>query len=126
MYNISSPFLGFENLKTLKIERVDEFFSTLLLDEEGKTKVHVVSIDYLNNLDLSYELDDIILEKFDIKSKDDIKVYFCVVIQEPIENSIVNLIAPIIVNEKEKKIGQYVTKDIIPQVFVTLKEASTL
>ena len=42
--------------------------------------------------------------------------------QNPIEDSIVNLAAPILINEKHKLIGQYVIKNKIPKLLTTLKD----
>ena len=39
------------------------------------------------------------------------ETYFCIVSQTPVENSVVNLVSPIIINEKDKIIGQYVTSE---------------
>ena len=61
-----------------------------------------------------------------IKSEDDFETYFCVVSQTPIENSIVNLVSPIIINEKDKIIGQYVTLEKVDSIFASIKECSKL
>jgi len=86
VYKIVLPFLDFENISKLEVE---------------KEALNKVSFDFVINKDS--------LEKLKINSKDDFKTYFIVVSQEPVEYSIVNLVAPVFINEKEKLIGQYVT-----------------
>lgn len=107
MYKIVLPILGFEGFNSLSIEKIDESFSFLVLNE--KTKITVMNIKALNKISFNFEIDDSALEKLKIKSKNDFDTYFVVVSQNPIENSIVNLISPILINEKEKLIGQYLT-----------------
>ena len=107
MYKIVLPVLGFEGFSSLSIEKIDESFSFLVLNE--KTKITVMNIKALNKISFNFEIDDKALEKLKIKSKNDFDTYFVVVSQNPIENSIINLVSPILINEKEKLIGQYLT-----------------
>ena len=87
MYKIVLPILGFEGFNSLSIEKIDESFSFLVLNE--KTKITVMNIKALNKISFNFEIDDSALEKLKIKSKNDFDTYFVVVSQNPIENSIV-------------------------------------
>lgn len=121
MYTISLPLLGFENYSTLKMNTINEYFSTLILDENSKLQITVVNITYFKNTPFYFNIEDSILEKLNVKKREDFDIYFCVVKQEPIEESIVNLIAPVLINSKEKLLGQYIIKDKVPRLFTTLK-----
>ena len=124
MYKIVLPVLGFESFSSLSIEKIDESFSFLVFDE--KTKITVMNINALNKVSFNFEIDDSALEKLKIKSKDDFDTYFVVVSQNPIENSIVNLVSPILVNEKEKLIGQYLTYQKVDPCLASINECATL
>ena len=124
MYKIVLPILGFEGFNSLSIEKIDESFSFLVLNE--KTKITVMNIKALNKISFNFEIDDSALEKLKIKSKDDFDTYFVVVSQNPIENSIVNLVSPILVNEKEKLIGQYLTYQKVDPCLASINECATL
>ena len=124
MYKIAFPILGFEDFKALTVEKVDEFFSFLVFDKD--TKIAVANINSLDNVSFDFEIKEEILEKMNIKSEDDFETYFCVVSQTPIGNSIVNLVSPIIINEKDKIIGQYVTSEKVDPIFASIKECSKL
>jgi len=126
MYKIVYPVLGFESTKKLKIIEQDEYFSTLILDNEAEVKVHLVHIDYINKFSLNFRIEPKILEGLNVSKKEEFDIYFCLVIQNPIEESIVNLIAPILINHKDKLVGQYVVTDRVPRFFATLKETTTL
>ncbi|RBQ30218.1 flagellar assembly protein FliW [Aliarcobacter vitoriensis] len=120
MYKIVLPILGFENNSSLEIEKVDEFFSFLKLDKD--TKISVINIKALNKVSFDFVIDKSSLEKLKISSKDDFETYFIVVSQDPVEHSIINLVAPIFVNEKEKLIGQYVTSEQVEPYLASLNK----
>ena len=122
MYKIVPPILGFEGFNSLSIEKIDESFSFLVLNE--KTKITVMNIKALNKISFNFEIDDSALEKLKIKSKNDFDTYFVVVSQNPIENSIVNLISPILINEKEKLIGQYLTSLKVDPCLASIDECA--
>ena len=122
MYKIVLPILGFEGFNSLSIEKIDESFSFLVLNE--KRKITVMNIKALNKISFNFEIDDSALEKLKIKSKNDFDTYFVVVSQNPIENSIVNLISPILINEKEKLIGQYLTSLKVDPCLASIDECA--
>ena len=124
MYKIVLPILGFEDFKSLSIEKIDDFFSFLVFDK--KTKITVVNINVLNKVSFDFEIDDNVLEKLKIKSKEDFDTYFSVVSQEPVEHSIINLVSPIFINEKEKLIGQYVTSEKVDPFLASIDKCATL
>ena len=122
MYKIVLPVLGFESFNSLSIEKIDDSFSFLVFDE--KTKITIMNIKALNKVSFNFEIDDITLEKLKIKSKDDFDTYFVVVSQNPIENSVVNLVSPILINDKEKLIGQYLTYQKVDPCLASINECA--
>lgn len=124
MYKVVLPILGFENFQGLNVEKIDDFFSFLVFDE--KTKITVVNINVLNKVSFDFEIDDNVLEKLKIKSKEDFDTYFCVVSQEPVEHSIINLVSPIFINEKEKLVGQFVTNEKVDPFLASIDKCATL
>ena len=69
---------------------------------------------------------EIRINEFLVINKDDFDTYFCVVSQEPIEHSIINLVSPIFINEKEKLIGQYVTSEKVEPYLASINKCSTI
>ena len=124
MYKIVLPILGFESFHSLSIEKIDDFFSFLVFDE--KTKITVVNINVLNKVSFDFQIDEDVLEKLKIKSKENFDTYFVVVSQNPIENSIINLVSPIFINEKEKLIGQYITSEKVDPYLASIDKCATL
>lgn len=124
MYKIALPILGFENETSLKIEKIDEFFSFLVFNDN--TKITIVNINVLNKVSFDFEIDQNTLKGLKINSKEDFETYFAVVSQDPVEHSIINLVAPIFVNQKEKLIGQFVTNEKVEPFFASIDKCATL
>lgn len=98
MYKVVLPILGFESFSKIDVEKLDEFVSFLKF-EDG-SKISIININVLNKVSFDFKIDDKALEALKIKSKDDFSTYFILVSQEPVEHSIINLVAPIFINEK--------------------------
>lgn len=124
MYKIVLPILGFENNEKLDIEEIDEHFSYLKL-EDG-SKISIVNINILSRVSFDFEIDQVSLDKLKIKTKDDFSTYFVLVSQNPVEHSIINLVAPIFVNEKERLVGQYVTSEKVEPYLASLNKCINL
>ena len=124
MFKVVLPILGFENFQSLSVEKIDDFFSFLVFDE--KTKIAVVNINVLNKVSFDFQIDTDVLEKLKINSKEDFDTYFTVVSQEPVEHSIINLVSPIFINEKEKLVGQFVTNEKVDPFLASIDKCATL
>ena len=124
MYKVVLPILGFESFSKIDVEKLDEFVSFLKF-EDG-SKISIININVLNKVSFDFKIDDKALEALKIKSKDDFSTYFILVSQEPVEHSIINLVAPIFINEKEKLIGQYVTSEKVEPYLAPLNKCINL
>lgn len=113
---IKSPILGFESLQSVILKPMDDLFSTLHTTNDSE-----VSFTVLNPFSLMEEYDieipDSVKLKLEIEDNSNIAVYCMVVTQDPIENSLVNFLAPIIIN-KDKNLLAQVTLN--PQDYKTL------
>lgn len=113
---IKSPILGFESLQSVVLKPIDDLFSTLHATNDSD-----VSFTVLNPFSLMDEYDieipDSIKLRLEIEDDSNVAVYCMVVTQDPIENSLVNFLAPIIIN-KDKKLLAQVTLN--PQDYKTL------
>lgn len=105
-YKVQGQILGFENTTSVDINEVDGLFSTMI-DTNNKN----ISFTMVNPYELreySFDVPSDIKALLDIKEDSHINVYNIVVIQKPLEKSAINFLAPIIVNEDTKKVGQAV------------------
>ena len=105
-YEVKGTILGFEDMKNVDIIEIDELFSTLR-DVDNKGISFTIVNPYLLR-EYSFDLSSDIKVLLEINEKSNVSVYNIVVIQNPLENSTVNFLAPIIINNDNNKIAQSV------------------
>ena len=105
-YEVRGEILGFEDTLNIEIHEVDELFSTIQ-DIDNKNISFTVVNPYLLR-EYSFDLPTDMKILLNINEKSKVSVYNIVIIQEPLENSNINFLAPIIVNNDNNKIGQVV------------------
>ncbi|MFA6192578.1 MAG: flagellar assembly protein FliW [Sulfurimonas sp.] len=105
-YEVRGTILGFEDTVKVEIERVDELFSTM---QDANNKV--ISFTLVNPYALreySFDVPSDIKVLLDINANSNISVYNVVVVQHPLENSTINFLAPVIVNNDNNRVAQAV------------------
>ncbi len=105
-YEVKSRILGFENMLNVEIHEVDELFSTMI--DKNSKEISFTMINPYSLREYSFDLPSDIKVLLDINEKSNISVYNIVVIQKPLEDSTVNFLAPIIVNNDNKMVAQAV------------------
>ena len=104
---VVSPILGFESIKEVVLKQMDDFFYELDCNDirftmiDSKTIVENYSFELLN----SYK------KVLEIKSLDEAKIFNIVTIHNPIEESTINFLAPIVINEEKKLLAQIALDD---------------
>lgn len=105
-YEVKGDILGFKDTKKVKINEVDELFSTMLDSNNESISFTLVNPYFLReySFDISPEVRDLL----EIKETSNLSAYNMVVIQEPLEESTVNFLAPVIINNDNNKIAQVI------------------
>ncbi len=105
-YEVRGTILGFEDTVKVEIEKVDELFSTM---QDANNKV--ISFTLVNPYALreySFDVPSDIKVLLEINADSNISVYNVVVVQHPLENSTINFLAPVIVNNDNNRVAQAV------------------
>lgn len=105
-YEIKGNILGFDKTLNIDIRKVDDLFSTMIDIDDENISFTLVNPYLLR--EYSFDLSSDIKVLLDISENSNISVYNIVVIQEPLENSTINFLAPIIVNNDNNKVAQAV------------------
>ncbi len=71
----------------------------------------VITVPYLYYKDYDFELDEGTIDQLEIVDPSDVSVFAIVTLQDSLENSTLNLQAPIITNVKNNKAKQLVLND---------------
>lgn len=102
-YEVVVDIDGFENEKAFELEKIDDFFS-VIKGVETNTVLRLMSFGALKSL--KFELPEEFVQKLQIESLDDISIYYIFVLQSSTQENSLNTFAPIITNNRTKKMGQ--------------------
>lgn len=103
--------LGFEELRQFAILETDMNTLLWLQSIENPNIAFPIICPFLLQEDYAFELDDEVLTKMDITSEEDVMVYSIVTIPEKIKDMTANLLAPLVVNNKNRLGQQIVLRD---------------
>jgi len=103
-YEVKGSILGFEKTTSVAIKAIDNLFLTMKDTNDENISFTLANPNQLREYSFDLPIDVKIL--LDIDENSSIDVYNIVVIQNPLENSTVNFIAPIVVNNDNKTIAQ--------------------
>ena len=105
-FEVKSEILGFEDIKEVELNEVDELFSTLRTPIDDKISFTLVNPHKLReyNFDVSSSVEKLL----DIKDEKDLLVFNILVLQSPLDESKINFQAPLIFNKKNMTVAQEV------------------
>lgn len=105
-YDVRGDILGFPNTKNIEIIEIDTLFATMKDIENENISFTIVNPYMLR--EYSFDIPSDIKVLLDITPESSLSVYNILVIQKPLENSTINFLAPIIVNNDNNKLAQAV------------------
>ncbi len=105
-YRVKGEILGFRDTKEVKINQIDSLFSTMLDSKNKNISFTLINPFLLRDYDIDIPLD--IKELLEIKENSQIGVYNILIIQKPLEKSVINFLAPIVINLDKKILTQVI------------------
>jgi flagellar assembly factor FliW len=105
-YAVKSPILGFEETKEVNINEIDPLFSSMIDTNNENISFTLVNPFLLREYD--FEISDDVKELLSINDDSKISVYNILLIQKPLEKSLINFLAPIIVNHDTQELAQII------------------
>jgi flagellar assembly factor FliW len=104
-YEVKSTILGFEKVECVELNEIDELFATLR-SCDGDVSFTVVNPYALR--EYSFDLPTTVRVLLDINENSKVVVYNIAVIQDPLDESCINFIAPLIFNQDNATMAQAV------------------
>jgi len=109
IFDLVMPIKGFENLKQVELEKIDDIFMQMR-DLDNKY-ISFTLIDPFVLRDYDFEVPTNIQELLEIDENSNILVQNIVLLQKPIEDSMVNFIGPLLFNTDTKKAAQIILSE---------------
>ncbi len=98
---VTSPILGFEQIGRFTLTQIDDFFYRL---SEGDIAFTLINPSKIR--EYSFELPAFYAQKLEAERAEALKTLAIVVLQNPIESSVVNFLAPVVINEEKGLLAQ--------------------
>ncbi len=105
VFQVKSPILGFEHIKSYELKELDQFF-VKLQSKDDETSFTAINPYALRNYE--FEIPTYYQELMDINDQSELRIYNIMVVSTPIETSTVNFIAPIVCNMTNMTLSQIV------------------
>jgi len=105
-YTVVGEIIGFENTKNVAINQIDELFFTLKDLDNENISFTLVNPYLLREYD--FEIPDAMQNLLGINENSKLSVYNILLIQKPLEKSVINFLAPIILNHDNNTIAQVI------------------
>jgi len=108
-FDISVPLLGFENVKQVELQKIDEIFMKMQSCEDENISFTLINPYALREYD--FEVPQNILDLLSITKESNLLILNIVLIQNPIEDSVVNFIGPLIFNTDTNQAAQIILSE---------------
>ena len=102
-YQIKAPILGFEHITSVELTRLDEYFAKIASDDKS---LEMMLINPYSLREYSFTIPRYIEMLLGLDRDSSVLVYCIVILQRDLEESMVNFLAPLIFNTKDKVAGQ--------------------
>jgi len=104
-FDVCSPILGFEGIKQVELEKIDDTFMTMK-SVDGEDDISFTLVDPYALTEYEFVVPEHIKEMLNITDDSNVLVQNIVIIQKPIEDSLVNFAAPLLFNTDTKQVAQ--------------------
>ena len=108
-FDISVPLLGFDDLKSVELNKIDDIFMKMQSLEDEHISFTLINPFILRDYD--FEVPDATKDLLGITDESNLLVLNIVLVQTPIENSIINFIGPLVFNTDTNKVAQIILQE---------------
>ena len=105
-FDINIPILGFEELKRVELEKIDDIFMKMKSVENKH--ISFILIDPFILREYDFEITSNIEKALEMGKNSNLLVLNILLVQSPIEDSVINFMGPIIFNTDTKKAAQVI------------------
>ncbi len=102
-FSVKAPILGFESIKNVELEKVDDFFFKLKSCDD-ETVFMLINPFLLRDYD--FTVPEYFKNLLNLSKDSKPLVFNIMIVSTPIETSVVNFIAPLVFNAEEKSVAQ--------------------
>ncbi len=105
-FDICMPILGFEDLKEVELEKIDDIFMKMKALSNEHIAFTLINPFVLREYD--FQVPPSAKKILEIDEKSNLLIFNIILIQTPIEESIINFVGPLIFNTDNNKAAQII------------------
>ena len=109
-FDLKMPLLGFENINSMTLQKVDDIF--MRLEEPEKQDPSFTFVNPFALREYSFDMPTSLKTLLDISEKSNILIYNIMIVQQPMDASTINFAAPIIFNTDNQTMAQLIISDV--------------
>ncbi len=106
VFEVKSPILGFEKVKRMKLEKIDDVFVRLSNAEDNSPVFTLINPFILREYE--FDVPEAVKLLLDLEGAKNVFIANIMVIQTPIQQSTVNFLAPVVFNFDNQTMAQVV------------------
>ena len=103
-FDISVPLLGFEDVKQVELEKIDDIFMKMQATEDEHISFTLINPATIREYEVEIPQNYKVI--LDLEDSSDARVFNIVTITNPTEKSIINFLAPLVINQKNGYLAQ--------------------
>jgi flagellar assembly factor FliW len=109
LFDLKAPLLGFETIKQMELQKIDEIFMRLKTPDADEPSFTLINPFILR--DYNFEVPTPLQEAMGITDESNLLIFNIIVVQTPIENSMINFVAPLVFNVDTQTMAQVIIND---------------
>ena len=108
-FELTVPLLGFENVKEVTLEKIDDIFMKMQATDNKYISFTLINPFVLREYD--FEVPKNIQDSLQITDSSNLLTLNIILIQNPIEDSVINFIGPVVFNVDKNKAAQVILQE---------------
>ncbi|MBU0631058.1 flagellar assembly protein FliW [bacterium] len=112
IFEIKSPLLGFENITSMELKKIDDVFARLQVVDANEPSFTLINPFVLREYD--FEIPTAIQILMEVNETSNLLIYNMLIINTPIEESFVNFVGPLVFNLDNNTMAQVILADNSP------------
>jgi flagellar assembly factor FliW len=109
LFELKAPMLGFESIRRMELQKIDDVFMRLKTPNAEEPSFTLINPFILR--DYSFDVPTSLQEAMQITDRSNLLILNIIVVQQPIEASLINFVAPLVFNVDTLTMAQVIVDD---------------
>lgn len=107
VFDVKCPILGFENTRKMEFEKIDDYFARIKSLDGSEFSFTLIN-PYALLQDYEFDMPNYYRALLEVTQSSNIKVYNILILNESVEESRINLLAPVVLNFDNNSMTQVI------------------